>query len=74
MQVALLWFGERACASASLWSARGLDLDDADGFAAVGQAQPLTDGDQLLAVPEDDQTVGHLDRGSSQVADLCDAV
>jgi len=41
---------------------KGMDLDDADGFAAVGQARPLTDGDQLMAVPESYQTVGHLYR------------
>ena len=43
-----------------------MDLDDAEGFAAVGQARPLTDGDQLMAVPEDYQTVGHLYRGIEQ--------
>jgi hypothetical protein len=35
-------------------------------LAALGQAQPLTDGDQLVAVPEDYQTVGHLYRGIEQ--------
>jgi hypothetical protein len=40
-----------------------MDLDDAEGFAAVGQAQPLIQGDSLMAVPEDYQTVGHLYRG-----------
>src|SRR4029453_9524158 len=41
----------------------GMDLADAEGFAAVGQAQPLINDDELMAVPEDYQTVGHLYRG-----------
>ena len=38
-------------------------MTDAEGFAAVGQAQPLTNGDELMAVPEDWGFVGHLYRG-----------
>jgi hypothetical protein len=61
VQVALLRFGERALRHFIYLERReGMDLDDAEGFAAVGQAQPLTDGDQLMAVPEDYQTVGHF--------------
>jgi hypothetical protein len=64
VQLALLHFGERALRHfIYLERPEGMDLDDAEGFAAVGQAQPLSDGDQLMAVPEDYQTVGHLYRG-----------
>jgi hypothetical protein len=64
VQLALLPFGERALRHfIYLERPEGMDLDDAEGFAAVGQAQPLTDGDQLMAVPEDYRTVGHLYRG-----------
>jgi hypothetical protein len=64
VQIALLRFGERALRHfIYLERPEGMDLDDADGFAAGGQAQPLTDGDQLMAAPEDYQTVGHLYRG-----------
>jgi hypothetical protein len=67
VQVALLRFGERALRHfLYLERPEGMDLDDAEGFAAVGQAQPLTDRDPLMAVPEDYQTVGHLYRGIEQ--------
>jgi hypothetical protein len=64
VQIALVPFGERALRHfIYLERPEGMDLDDAEGFAAVGQAQPLGDGDPLMAVPEDYQTVGHLYRG-----------
>jgi hypothetical protein len=64
VQVALVPFGERALRHfIYLERPEGMDLDDAEGFAAIGQARPLTDGDLLMAVPEDYQTVGHLYRG-----------
>ena len=64
VQIALVPFGERALRHfIYLERPEGMDLDDAEGFAAVGQARPLTDGDSLMAVPEDYQTVGHLYRG-----------
>jgi hypothetical protein len=67
VQVALVRFGERALRHfIYLERPEGMDLDDAEGFAAVGQAQPLTDGEELMAVPEDYQTVGHLYRGIEQ--------
>jgi Ferritin-like len=67
VQLALVAFGERALRHfIYLERPEGMGLDDAEGFAAVGQAQPLTDGDQLMAVPEDYQTVGHLYRGIEQ--------
>jgi hypothetical protein len=67
VQIALVGFGERALRHfIYLERPEGMDLDDAEGFTAVGQARPLTDGDQLMAVPEDYQTVGHLYRGIEQ--------
>jgi hypothetical protein len=67
VQIALVPFGERALRHfIYLERPEGMDLDDAEGFAAVGKAQPLTGGDQLMAVPEDYQTVGHLYRGIEQ--------
>jgi ferritin-like protein len=67
VQVALVPFGERALRHfIYLERPEGMDLGDAEGFAAVGQAQPLTDGEELMAVPEDYQTVGHLYRGIEQ--------
>jgi hypothetical protein len=67
VQIALVGFGERALRHfIYLERPEEMDLDDAEGFAAVGQARPLTDGDQLMAVPEDYQTVGHLYRGIEQ--------
>ncbi len=64
VQIALVPFGERALRHfIYLERPEGMDLDDAEGFAAAGQARPLTDGDSLMAVPEDYQTVGHLYRG-----------
>src|SRR5467141_792830 len=63
VQIALVPFGERALRHfIYLERPEGMDLDDAEGFAAVGQAEPVTDGDSLMAVPEDYQTVGHLYR------------
>ena len=67
VQLALLRFGERALRHfIYLERPEGMDLDDAEGFTAVGRTQPLTDGDQLMAVPEDYQTVGHLYRRIEQ--------
>jgi len=67
VQLALVPFGERALRHfIYLERPEGMDLADAEGFAAVGQAQPLTGEDSLMAVPEDYQTVGHLYRGIEQ--------
>jgi hypothetical protein len=64
VQVALVRFGERALRHfVYLERPEGMDLEDAEGFSAMGQAQPLTGGDELMAVPEDYLTVGHLYRG-----------
>jgi hypothetical protein len=67
VQIALVPFGEQALRHfIYLERPEGMELDDAEGFTAVGQAQPLTSGDSLMAVPEDYQTVGHLYRGIEQ--------
>jgi hypothetical protein len=67
VQIALVSFGERSLRHfIYLERPEGMDLDDAEGFAAVGQAQPVTGRDALMAVPEDYQTVGHLYRGIEQ--------
>jgi hypothetical protein len=64
VQIALVPFGERALRHfIYLERPEGMDLADAEGFAAVGRAQPLTGSDELMAAPEDYQTVGHLYRG-----------
>ena len=67
VQIALVPFGERALRHfIYLERPEGMDLHDAEGFAAAGQAEPLTSGDQLMAVPENYRTVGHLYRGIEQ--------
>jgi Ferritin-like len=65
VQIALVPFGERALRHFMyLERPEGLPLDDAEGFAAMEQMQPLTADDlQLTAGPEEWHTVGHLYRG-----------
>jgi hypothetical protein len=65
VQIALVPFGERALRHFMyLERPEGMALDDAEGFAALGQVQPLTAGDsQLTAAAEEWHTVGHLYRG-----------
>jgi len=65
VQIALVPFGERALRHFMyLERPEGMPLEDAEGFAALGQMQPLTaDDPQLTAGPEDWHTVGHLYRG-----------
>jgi hypothetical protein len=65
VQIALVPFSERALRHfIYLERPEGMALDDAAGFTADQQAQPLTAGDAgLLGVPEQWQTVGHLYRG-----------
>jgi len=65
VQIALVPFGERALRHFMyLERPEGMPLEDAEGFAALGQMQPLTaDDPQLTAGPEDWRTVGHLYRG-----------
>jgi len=65
VQIALEPFGERALRHFMyLERPEGMPLEDAEGFAALGQMQPLTaDDPQLTAGPEEWHTVGHLYRG-----------
>ena len=65
VQIALVPFGERALRHFMyLERPEGMPLEDAEGFAALGQMQPLTaDDPQLTAGPEEWHTVGHLYRG-----------
>src|SRR5713101_8391894 len=75
VQIALLPFGERALRHFMyLERPEGMALDDAEGFAALPDIQPLTViGQPVVAVPEPWQTVGHLYRGiEAGLARLCD--
>ena len=65
VQIALLPFGEAALRHFMyLERPEGMALEDAEGFAALGKMQPITvDDRQLIAVPEEWHTVGHLYRG-----------
>ena len=75
VQIALLPFGERALRHFMyLERPEGMTLDDAEGFAALPDIQPLTViGQPAVAVPEPWQTVGHLYRGiEAGLARLCD--
>jgi Ferritin-like len=65
VQIALVPFGERALRHFMyLERPEGMPLEDAEGFAALGQVQPLTSGEaSLTAQPEEWHTVGHLYRG-----------
>src|SRR5438093_10901149 len=65
VQIALGPFGERALRHFMyLERPEGMPLEDAEGFAALGQMQPLRGDDpQLTAGPEEWHTVGHLYRG-----------
>jgi Ferritin-like len=75
VQIALVPFGERALRHfIYLERPEGMALDDAVGFAAAQHAQPLTVGDsELVGVPQEWWTVGHLYRGiEAGLAYLCD--
>jgi hypothetical protein len=75
VQIALLPFGERALRHFMyLERPEGMTLDDAEGFVALPDIQPLTViGQPVVAVPEPWQTVGHLYRGiEAGLARLCD--
>src|SRR2546426_5435846 len=74
VQIALLPFGERALRHFMyLERPEGMTLDDAEGFAAQPDIQPLASIDRpVVAVPEQWQTVGHLYRGiEAGLARLC---
>src|ERR671937_136121 len=65
VQIALLPFGERALRHFMfLERPEGMSLQDAEGFAPLGQVPLVTgDDDELTAEPEEWHTVGHLYRG-----------
>src|SRR5262245_41986056 len=63
VQLALLPFGERALRHFMfLERPEGWALDDADGLAAVGRAEPLMSEGDIVPRPQDFATVGHLYR------------
>jgi len=63
VQLALLPFGERALRHFMyLERPEGMDLNDADGLAAVGRAEPLMAEGDIVPRPQDFATVGHLYR------------
>jgi CDGSH-type Zn-finger protein/truncated hemoglobin YjbI len=63
VQLALLPFGEQALRHFMfLERPEGMALDDADGLAAVGQAEPLMAADDIVPRLQDFGTVGHLYR------------
>src|SRR6266705_3108790 len=75
VQIALLPFGERALRHFMyLERPEGMTLEDAEGFAAQSDIQPLAGIDRpVAAVPEPWQTVGHLYRGiEAGLTRLCD--
>ena len=64
VQIALIPFSEKALRHfVYLERPENMALDDAEGFAALDHAEPLTDGRSLMAVQEDWATVGELYRG-----------
>ncbi|HMG63214.1 MAG TPA: ferritin-like domain-containing protein, partial [Streptosporangiaceae bacterium] len=63
VQLALLPFGERALRHFMfLERPEGMDLDDADGLAAVAQAAPLMSEQDIVPRGQDFATIGHLYR------------
>jgi CDGSH-type Zn-finger protein/truncated hemoglobin YjbI len=63
VQLALLPFGERALRHFMfLERPEGMDLEDADGLAAVGRATPLLNERDIVPRGQDFATVGHLYR------------
>jgi hypothetical protein len=67
VQIALIPFSEKALRHfVYLERPENMALDDAEGFAALDHAEPLTDGRSLMAVQEDWATVGELYRGIEQ--------
>jgi hypothetical protein len=64
VQIALVPFGERALRHfVYLERPEGMSVDDAEGFRAMDEAEPLTDGRALMAVQQDYATVSGLYRG-----------
>ena len=63
VQLALLPFGEQALRALHVPRApEGMDLQDADGLAAVGRAPPLMNERDIVPHGQDFATVGHLYR------------
>ena len=63
VQLALMPFGEQALRHFMfLERPEGMDLQDADGLAAVGRAEPLMSGRDIVPRRQDFATVGHLYR------------
>ena len=63
VQLALLPFGERALRHFMfLERPEGMDLDDADGLAAMRQAAPLMNERDIVPHGQDFATIGHLYR------------
>src|SRR5215472_1313761 len=63
VQLALLPFGEQALRHFMyLERPEGMDLEDADGLAAVGRATPLMNERDIVPRGQDFATVGHLYR------------
>jgi Ferritin-like len=63
VQLALLPFGEQALRHFMfLERPEGMDLADADGLAAVGRAEPVLSGQDIVPRGQDFATVGHLYR------------
>jgi hypothetical protein len=63
VQLALLPFGEQALTHFMfLERPEGMDLNDADGLAAMGRAEPVMSKDDIVPRPQDFATIGHLYR------------
>jgi CDGSH-type Zn-finger protein/truncated hemoglobin YjbI len=63
VQLALLPFGEQALRHFMyLERPEGMDLNDAEGIAAVGRAEPLMNKADIVPSPQGFATVGHLYR------------
>jgi Ferritin-like len=75
VQLALLPFGEQALRHFMfLERPEGMDLDDADGLAAIGRAAPLVSERDIVPRGQDFATIGHLYRsieaGFAHLAEL----
>lgn len=67
VQIALLPFGEQALRHFMfLERPEGMDVDDAEGFEALGHAAPLMSDDEIVPRLQDFATVGHLYRAIEQ--------
>jgi hypothetical protein len=70
IQFALLPFGEQALRHfIFLERPEGLEMDDAEGFAALGKAMPLMEPDDLVPRAQEFATIGHLYRAVEEGLD-----